>query len=135
MEQYARMLMARLQAVDALEAVRRNLAQCWQEWRDNSAQGFAAADAAKAMAYQRLLVQRRDECALAVETAEQRVNVALQGMIQARQQREIVDKCFEKQKARHERELARGEQKFLDELAAGRRSRSIFAWKAEETSV
>jgi hypothetical protein len=42
-----------------------------------------------------------------------------------------VDKCFEKQKSRHQREVLRGEQKFLDDLA-GRRSSSIMTWSQTE---
>jgi flagellar export protein FliJ len=134
MEQYAQSLAARRQAVEGLEAVERQLSACWQDWRGRLAGGCAAAEAAQAHAYQRLLAQRRDECALALETAEQRVTAALQGMLLARQQREIVDKCCDKQKARHRREQARGEQKFLDDLA-GRRGKSILAWKSAETPL
>jgi flagellar export protein FliJ len=134
MEQYAQSLIARRQAVDGLEAAEHDLSACWQDWRDRLAGGCAAAEAAQAHAYQRSLAQRRDECALALETAERRVNAALHGMLLARQQREIVDKCFDKQKARHRREEARGEQKFLDDLA-GRRGSSILAWKSAETPL
>jgi len=134
MEKYAQSLIARRQAVDGLEAVERELSACWQDWRGRLAAGCAAAEAAQAHAYQRSLAQRRDECTQALETAERRVNATLQGMIRARQQREIVDKCFDKQKARHRYEQARGEQKFLDDLA-GRRGNSILAWKSAETPL
>jgi flagellar export protein FliJ len=134
MEQYAQSLIARRQAVEALEAAERELSACWQEWRGRMAGGCTAAEAAQAHAYERSLAQRRDECARALETAERRVNAALQGMLQARQQREVVDKYFDRQKARHRREQARGEQKFLDDLA-GRRGSSILAWKSAETPL
>jgi flagellar export protein FliJ len=134
MEQYAQSLIARRQAMDGLEAAERQLSACWQDWRGRLAGGCAAAEAAQAHAYQRSLAQRRDECTLALETAERRVNAALHGMLLARQQREIVDKCFDKQKARHRYEQARGEQKFLDDLA-GRRGNSILAWKSAETPL
>ena len=134
MEHYAQSLIARRRAVDRLEAVERELNGCWQDWRRRLAGGCAAGEAAQAHAYQRSLAQRREECALALETAEQQVNATLHGMLLARQQREIVDKCFDKQKARHRREQARGEQKFLDDLA-GRRGNSILAWKSAETPL
>jgi flagellar protein FliJ len=134
MEQYAKNLAVRRKAMEGLEAVERELSACWQEWRGQLAAGFAAADAARAQAYQRLLAQRRDECARAVENAERRVNAALQGMLAARQQREIVDKLFDKQKNSHRRDQARGEQKFLDDLA-GHRGSSILAWKPAETPL
>lgn len=134
MEQYAQCLIARRQALDALEAAEHELSVCWQDLRNRMAEGWTASEAAQAHAYQRSLGKRRDECVAALETAERRVNTALRGMLHARQQREIVDKCFDKQKAQHQRELARGEQKFLDELA-GRRTNSILSWKSAETSL
>lgn len=134
MDQYGQCLLARRQVLDRLEMVQRELSACWQEWRGRMAGGCTAAEAAQAQAYQGLLTQRKNDCTVALETAERRVNAALQIMFQARQQREIVDKCFDKQKARYGREQARAEQKFLDDLA-GRRGSSIFAWKPAETPL
>jgi flagellar export protein FliJ len=131
LDQYAQSLIARHQALDRLEAVEHELSVCWQELRKQLAGGCTAAEAAQAHAYQRSLVQRQNECTGALETAERRVNATLQSMLLTRQQREIVDKCFDKQKASHQREQARGEQKFLDDLA-GRRGNSILAWKSAE---
>jgi flagellar export protein FliJ len=132
MEQYAQSLIVRLQAVDRLKAVEHELGVCWQEWRSQMAGGCAAVEAAQAHAYHLSLIKRREECALALETAERRLNATLQGMTLVRQQREIVDKCFDRQKARHRQDQVRSEQKFLDDLA-GRRGGSIFAWKPAET--
>jgi flagellar export protein FliJ len=134
MEQYAQSLIARRQALDRLKAAEGELSACWQEWRDRFAGGCTAVEAAQAHAYQRSLAQRRDECTLALETAERRVNASLQNMLQARRQREIVDKCYDRQKARHQREQARGEQKFLDDLAS-HRGNSILAWNSAETPL
>jgi len=134
MELYTQSLIGRRQAVEELEAVGHELSVCWQEWRGKMVAGCSAADAAHAHAYHLSLIKRRDEWALALETAERRENAALQAMSQARQQREIVDKCFDKQKARHRRDEARDEQKFLDDLA-GRRGNSILAWKPAETPL
>ena len=58
----------------------------------------------------------------------------MQAMLTARQQREIVDKFFNKQKSSHEREQLRNEQKMLDDLA-GRRGNSILAWNPTEFST
>ena len=134
MDLYAQCLIARSQAVEALSAVERLLGASWEEWRGRLAGGYVAAEAAQTQVYQRSLNQRRDECARALETAERRVNAAMKAMLVARQQREIVNKCFDKQKDRYNREQARSEQKFLDDLA-GRRGNSIFAWKPAETPL
>jgi flagellar export protein FliJ len=127
MDQYARTLLSRRQAVERLEAVQQQLSAGWQELRQIIARGCEAASAARMHEYHRSLEKRRDECVQALGVAERRVNAAFQAMLGARREREIVDKCFEKQKARHQREQVRVEQKFLDDLA-GRRSASILAW-------
>ena len=64
-------------------------------------------------------------------TAERGVNTALHTMLTARQQREVVDSCFTRQKARYQRECARNEQKLLDDLAS-RRNLSILSWNQTE---
>jgi flagellar FliJ protein len=130
-EQYAQTLAVRRDAAARLKAAEQELSASWEEWRLRLAGGCAAAEAAQAQVFQRLLSQRVDECVIALENAERRVNTALQAMLEARRQREIVDKCFERQKAVYQREVARSEQKFLDDLA-GRRGNSILAWKSAE---
>ena len=134
MDQYGQCLLARRQAMDKLETVERELRLCLEELRGKLARGCTAAEAVQGHAYQRSLGQRRDECFFALETAERRVNAALQNMFHASQQREIVDKYFDKQKAAYAREQGRLEQKFLDDLA-GRRGNSIFAWKPTDTPL
>jgi flagellar export protein FliJ len=131
LEQYAQTLLARQQAVAKLENAQRELNASMQELRGQLAAGCTAAHAAQAHDYQRSLGRRRDECAQALGTAERRVNAAMQAMLAARRQREIVDKFFDKQKLNHLRGLARNEQKMLDDLAS-RRGNSIFAWNPTE---
>jgi flagellar export protein FliJ len=131
MELYAQALLGRHQALEKLAAVQRDLETGFRELREQMARGCTASHVSQAQDYHRSLAKRRDECALNLATAERRVNAALQAMLSARQQREIVDKYFDKQKARHGREVARNEQKFLDDLA-GRRSNSVLTWNANE---
>jgi flagellar export protein FliJ len=127
MDQYARALLGRRLAVESLEAVQGQLSAGWRELRNLLARGCEAARVAQMQHYHRTLDKRRDECTLALGVAERRVNAAFQAMMAARQQREIVDKCFENQKTRHQREQLRVEQKFLDDLA-GRRPAFVLAW-------
>jgi flagellar export protein FliJ len=131
LEQYAKSLLARQQALDKLDAVQRELNAGFAELRAQMAKGCAATEIAQAQEYHRQLARRRDECTMALGAAERRVNAAMQAMLTARQQREIVDKFFDKQKAGHEREQLRNEQKMLDDLA-GRRGNSILAWNPTE---
>jgi flagellar export protein FliJ len=131
MEQYAQTLALRQQAVNRLAAVSQELTDGWQELRSRLAGGCAASEVAQMQEYHHSLVRRRDECMNALGIAERRVNAAFQAMLAARQQRELVDKYFEKQKARHQRHEGRNEQKLLDDLA-GRRGNSILAWTPTE---
>jgi flagellar FliJ protein len=132
LENYARALLARQQALDRLDAVQREMNAGFVELRAKLTKGCAASEAAQAHDYHRLLAKRRDECTVALGVAERRVNAAMQTMLAARQQREVVDKFFDKQKARHERDQVRNEQKFLDDLAGSRRANSILAWNPTE---
>lgn len=134
MDQYAQSLAARALVQERLAAVQRDLESCWSEARARLLGGCAATDMAQAHSYQQSLALRQEAEKNALALAQQRVDVALEAMLHARRQREIVDKFFEKQKALHRRELAVGEQKFLDDLA-GRRGQSIFAWKPSETPL
>lgn len=127
MDQYARTLLVRHQAVEKLEAVQQLLKAGWQELRQLLARGCDAASAARMQDYHRSLEKRRDDCVTALGVAERRVNAAFQAMMAARRECEIVDKFYTKQKTRHQREQVRVEQKFLDDLA-GRRSASILSW-------
>jgi flagellar export protein FliJ len=133
LEQYAQMLSARQQAIARLETVNQELNAVWRELRGKFEHGCAAAEAAQANDFQQSLIRRRDECAVALGTAERRVNAALQQMLAARQQREMVDKFFEKQKSAHQRDQLRNEQKLLDDLA-GRRANPLFAWNSNPLS-
>ena len=131
MELYAQALAFRQQALDRLEKAQEELNGAFRDLRTLLAKGCAASEAAHAGDYNKSLARRRDECTLALNTAERRVNAALQNMLGARQQRELVDKYFDKQKSRHQRDQARGEQKMLDDLA-GRRGNSLLAWNPSE---
>jgi flagellar export protein FliJ len=134
LELYAQTLSVHRQTLEALAGAERQLRTYEREWRNRLAAGCAAVEMAQAQTYYLSLTKRREECAMAVETAERRMNAALQGLSVARQQREIVDKFFDKQKARHQRDQARAEQKFQDELAR-RRGNSMLAWKTAETPL
>ena len=133
MEGYAQALLARKQALDRLDGIQRELEKGWHELRARLVSGCTASDAARAHVYLRSLEKRRDESALNLEVAERRVNAAMQSMLLARQQREVVDACFDKQKERHSRDAVRQDQKVLDDLAS-RRIPSILSWTQAEPS-
>jgi flagellar export protein FliJ len=127
MEEYAQALFSSRQAEDQLEAVRRELDAGCEELRKLLAKSCPVSKAAQTQQYLKSVEKRLNECARALEQAKLRADAALDAMLAARQQREIVDKFFARQKTRHEREELREEQKLLDELA-GRRPTSILSW-------
>lgn len=129
LEVYAQTLLARQRAMEKLDIVQRELDKNTAAMTASLKAGCPAVEISQINDYQRALTQTRDHCAKLLGEAERQVNTAHQAMIAARQQREIVDKFFDKQKARHQRDVAHAEQKVLDDLA-GRRGGSLFAWNA-----
>jgi len=131
MEAYAKALLARRQAMEQLEAVQQKLSDSWKELRQTVTQGCNALEAARIDGFRRTLEKRRNECMGFLALAERLVNNAWQALIAARQQREVVDTGYEKQKSAHEREQMRAEQKAMDDLA-GRRIASPLSWSPAE---
>ena len=127
MDAYAKALLARQTAFMRLDQVQQELISGWHQLRALLDQGCQASQAARQQEYHRVIEKRRDELTAALATAERRVNAAFQAMLVARRALEIVDKAFSKQLAHHQREVLRGEQKFLDDLASRRQS-SVLTW-------
>jgi flagellar protein FliJ len=120
MENCARALLARQQAVDLLEAIDQRIGRDDEQMRSLLAGGCPAAQAAQAQDHHAWLAKKRRECLAALEQAERRLHAASQAMLAARQQREMVDVYREKQQAAHQRLEWREEQKILDEFAMRR---------------
>jgi len=120
LEQYSRALLIRQQALAALETARDRIQAHWAEMRRLLSARCAASHATQLQDHYRTLEQRQQECVAALRAAERGVQAASQLMLLARQQREIVDIYRDKQEARHQRLVAREEQKALDEFASRR---------------
>lgn len=129
LERYAQALLSRQRAMERLDAAQRELDRNTAALTTALQSGSEALKISQINDYQRVLTTARDEAAKMLGDAERQLNVAHQAMIAARQQREIVDKFFDKQKAQHQRGLLQSEQKMLDDLA-GRRNSSLFAWNS-----
>lgn len=117
MQKYADALLQRKLAMEKLSAIGREIAVAWTELRAELAEGCAAARILRMQAYCTSLEVRRSEANAVLQGAERAVNQAMQRMLAARQQREVVDKFQAGERSRYERELQRLEQKELDELA------------------
>lgn len=117
LEQYAQALLERRRVFENLQALQQELARAWEQSRRLMQTGGCAAEVCRVHAYNRSLEQLRDEFTLALAHAERRVNAALHDMLRARRERELVERCRDKQQARHTREQDRRERRFLDEIA------------------
>ena len=117
MQKYAEALLQRKLAMEKLTGIAQQIAAAWMDLRVEMAEGCAAARILRMQAYCTTLEVRRSEADVVLQGAERAVNLALQRMLVARQQREIVDKYQAGERTRHERALQRQEQKELDELA------------------
>ena len=129
---YAQSLLAQQQVLARLETAERELSNCWRELRAQLMTGCTASQAAQGQAYHRSLEKRREECAVQLRVEERRVNAALRAMLAARQQREVVDKFFDKQKKRHDYGCLQEERKLMDEFAP-RRAASRMSWSRAES--
>lgn len=117
LEQYGKAVQTREQAVAFLWRARGELEKIFQE-RVNAADGAPAAHLAHLEKWTGEVAAREKECLQNVQLANLRVETTWQGLIAARQEREIVDKYLDRQRERYDRALDREEQKTLDELAS-----------------
>ena len=78
----------------------------------------------------RALQRRQRECELEVEKSKKEVAARSRDVMEARKQREVIERVFEKQLARHRLETSRAEQKALDEVSALKSVGNLaFRWK------
>jgi flagellar export protein FliJ len=120
MENCARALLVRQQAVDLLEAINQRIGSEDEHMRGLLGGGCVAAQAAQAQDHHAWLEKKRRDCLDALEQAERRLSAASQAMLAARRQRELVDVYCEKQLAAHQRLASREEQKIMDEFGLRR---------------
>jgi flagellar export protein FliJ len=128
MERYAHALLEREQAATKVARADHALAEAWMDLRGRIGSGCSAAAMAQALDYRRELESHQAAAVAALGVAERNVNLALQRMLDARRQREVVETCRERQQERHSREELREEMKFNDELAV-RRAAALLSWR------
>ncbi len=117
MEFYAKALLEKEQALERLAALRRQQDELADETRREMSAGCQADRLRQRQIFHETVRQsiRRQEAA--VSKAELNVQQAMQLLVQAKQQREAVDKAHDRQRSVYERDAAREEAALLDELA------------------
>jgi flagellar export protein FliJ len=132
MEGYALALREQRKAVDQWQQVQAELEAAWSEWTTAMAEACPAAAVAQMQHYFQRVEVRRQQCVEQVRDSERAVQAALQGMLEARRDREAVDIYFDLQHLEYDRALQREERKVLDELAQ-RRTGAILSWSPTES--
>ncbi len=133
MERYAQALLARQRAVEDLDAVSRELANVWLRCSTELMAGCRAGDVVRSHQHGQRMEGERQRFGLAVAAAERATDLALHGLLAARQAREMVDQHRGHQRVDHDRALNREEQRFLDDLVT-RRVAPGLAWQAAGTN-
>ena len=113
----------------AWETARNRTSEAGQElegaWRHGQAAlaaGCAALELTRLQAYCKAVEQRKQALESEEIAARTKVRQAFARLLAARKARAMVDKCFENQKQRYQRERRRWEQKALDEVVNNQRS-------------
>ena len=127
LEHYARTVRTQTTAEDAVTAAEQELADARRRWLNAMADGCPALRAAQMLEWSHLLEKRREQAGQALRLAEGECNQASQALMQARQQREVVEKYLGNQEEKHEREVEREDRKVMDDLVQHRVSSPLAA--------
>jgi len=120
LELYAKSLRVSHDLKKQLESVQEEQLATWGESRRRALRQGAASDWVHLNGYNRLLEERKSECAGRLKDSEREAQAALQKVIKARQAREVVEACRDKQKHLYEQNLLREERKLIDDLSSRR---------------
>ncbi len=121
LERYGAAVRRHREAVEAVALAERDLMEAWGVFRGEMEGGCDGARLACQRAQCQALELRGRKARERVRQAEQEMRASHEGLIEARRQREVVDKLEERAKREHESERQREEARFLDELALQRR--------------
>ena len=104
------------QARDRVEAIQQQFQIVCLEAQRTLMHGCSGSELTQLQAYCQSLEQRRREREQAARRERDKASLAFSRLIAARQARAVVDKCFDKQKRRHDHERQRHEQSILDDM-------------------
>ncbi len=127
LELYARTVRARKAAEEAVIAAEQELADARRRWLNAMADGCPALRAAQMLDWCRSLEKRHEQAGQALRLAEGECHQASQALMQARQQREVVEKYLGNQEEKHERNVEREDRKVMDDLVQHRVSSPLAA--------
>ncbi len=120
-EQYAHAVRHRDRALRQREEATRQFEAAWALGRTQLAAGIVQAQWAQVQDYCQKAAAHLRGCDRDVASAQAAANQRLQHLLEARRDREVVDKYYQRQRRSYDRAQQRAEQKTLDDLA-GRRA-------------
>lgn len=120
LQDHAKVLHSRQMAQDRLHAVTGSLDALRLEIRQAMTTGCSASVLSQFHGYGLQLEREVQEARMALQRAEKAVADSLQKVLEARRQRESVEKFQSRERELHEREALREDQKRLDEIALRR---------------
>ena len=115
---YARAALAYQHALANLRPARAELESVWARLQRELTKGLSAIALAQLQSYAGAVKERHRKLELEAEACSRAVHHASQILQSARQQREVVDRYFERKKRGYQRNLQWAEQKMLDDLSA-----------------
>lgn len=133
LKQFGLAIAARAQATRDLEEVRRHCDAGWQASRQSMRAGVTAAQLVRLGAYCRTMEQLQRQSEANLRRAQRTVDERWEKLLTIRQQREAVDKYYQRLRGAYERQLSREEQKALDDMAY-HRPPAAMTWKADVTA-
>lgn len=123
LETYARSLQAERQAREQAEAAERELSRNWSHWQEILKQGTAAENIDRLRLHCVNLQETVNDRQRDWRQAQQVLLEHHQAFLEAKKEREIVEKYRDKLKRQHGLDLQKMEQKMLDDLACARAAR------------
>jgi flagellar export protein FliJ len=120
LERYGAAVRGHREAAAAVSSAERDLLEAWGGFRVEMEGGCDGARLACQRAQCQALDLRGRKARERLRQAEQEMRASHEGLIEARRQREVVEKLEERAHREHARERQREEARFLDELALQR---------------
>ena len=127
LEHYARTVRAKKSAEDAVAAAEQEVADARRRWLNAMADGCPAVRAAQMLEWCHFVAKRREQAGQALRLADVECNQGSHALMQARQQREVVEKYLGNQEDRYERDVEREDRKVMDDLVQHRVSSPLAA--------
>lgn len=120
LEKYARAIEHRQVCAARLAEEEMELSEARRQWLNALADGVPAARAAQMLGFCHLLEERKRQCEQTLNLADVELNRSSQGMLHARQQREVVETLVARQRERYDHRMIEEERKMIDDLINSR---------------